>query len=121
MFHLTARLLDHSHRWNDIKIHVTVLCVSIPVKVGNPSNDELEALSTKLANNWKSLGRRLGFDDSDITAFDKENAGLLDKAYQMLMSWKKRKGSDATYQVLYDALSHNLVNCRLLAEEFCCN
>ena len=121
MFDLTARLLDHSHTWNNIKKHVSVLCVSIPVKGSNPSNEELDTLSTRLGNNWMSLGRRLGFDDSSITAFDNENGRLFDKAYRMLMSWKEREGSDATYQVLYDALSHHLVNCRQLAEEFCCN
>ena len=39
----------------------------------------------------------------------------------MLMFWKKRAGvSGATYQVLYDALCHELVQLKELAETFCC-
>ena len=95
--------------------------MSIAVKTGNPSDDELEELSTKLGDKWEKLGRRLGFNQPKLTAFHKENERLFDKAHQMLMSWKEREGSDATYQVLYDALIHNLVACRLLAEEHCCN
>ncbi|XP_078368668.1 uncharacterized protein LOC144652516 isoform X2 [Oculina patagonica] len=91
-----------------------------PVKDGNPSVDELEVLSTRLGDNWEKLGRRLGFDQPELTAFERENARLSDRAYRMLMSWKQREGYDATYQVLYDALIHDLVACRLLAEEFCC-
>lgn len=95
-----------------------LLCVSVAVKAGNPSDEELERLSTELDDKWKSLGRRLGYDEPELNAFDNDN-GVMEKAYQMLLSWKKRKGSNATYQVLYEALSHNLVGCLLLAEIYC--
>lgn len=36
----------------------------------------------------------------------------------MLLSWKQRDGgSGASYQVLYDALCHNLVELRQLAKD----
>ena len=38
----------------------------------------------------------------------------------MLMFWKQRDVSGATYQVLYDALCHELVQLKELAEKFCC-
>ena len=44
-----------------------------------------------------------------------------EEARRMLVSWKQKEGSKATYQVLYDALTDELVSCKLLAEEFCCN
>ncbi len=102
-------------------MHVSVVCVSTAVKDGNPSDDELEELSTKLGDKWEKLGRRLGFHQSQLTAFHKENERLSDKAHRMLMSWKQREASAATYRILYNALTHNLMACRLLAEEFCCN
>ena len=69
---------------------------------------------------WKQLARRLGFKKPDIDAFDQQNAKLAEKAYLMLMEWQQNKGSAATYQVLYDALCHDLVGLRQSAERFCC-
>ena len=83
------------------------------------ATDELESLSVRVRATWKSLARRLLFSVVEIEAFDKANARLGDKAYRMLMSWKEREGSHATYQVLHDALSHELVGHRELAERFC--
>ena len=100
---------------------MTTLCLFIAVKVGNPSDDELEKLSTQLGDNWKTLGRRLGFDDAMLSAFRTENDKLAERARCMLVNWKQTKGSEATYQVLYDALTHEFVSCKLLAETFCCN
>ena len=91
------------------------------VKDGEPSNEELEYLSRKLAKKWKKLGRRLGFDEAEIDDFDQANEELAEKAYKMLMDWKKKVASGATYKVLYDALCHELVECKLLAERYCCD
>ena len=89
------------------------------MKEGTPTDDDLEELSQRIAQAWKKLGRRLQFDDSKIAKFDEENKEYDEKPYQMLLYWKRRDGSDATYQVLYDALCHKLVAQRGLAEEFC--
>ena len=91
------------------------------VKAGIPSDDELEWLSTQLGDNWKKLGRRLSFIDAELSAFRTENYGMAEEARRMLVRWKQREGSEATYQVLYEALTHELVSCKLLAETFCCN
>ena len=37
----------------------------------------------------------------------------------MLLLWKAAKGSDAAFRVLHDALCHDIVNRRDLAELFC--
>ena len=87
----------------------------IPVK-----DDDLEGLSFKLrGTNWQDLARRLKFQDSAITAFDKENEEYPKKALKMLFQWKRRDGSKATYRVLHAALSHEFVSRRDLAEQFC--
>lgn len=89
------------------------------IKHGVVVTDELESLSVRLGTSWKALARRLAFEKAQIVAIDNRNAELGEKAYQMLMSWKEREGSQATYQVLHDALSHKYVQLRELAEMLC--
>ena len=89
--------------------------------MGIPSNEVLEELSLRITEKWRQLGRRF-FDESQLDAFDTENHQCREKGYKMLLSWKQRDGgSGASYQVLYDALCHNLVGLRQLAEEVCCD
>jgi len=90
------------------------------VKEGTPSNDELEELSQRIAEAWKPLGRRLEIEEGKLTCFHKENEEYSEKAFKMLLHWKERDASTATYSVLYDALCHKLVNKKLLAEELFC-
>ena len=89
------------------------------MKEGTPPDEVLEELSHRICKVWKTLARRLQFDESKILAFHKENDEYAEKSYQMLLHWKGRDGSAATYQVLYDALCNKLVEQRELAEEFC--
>ncbi|XP_078366217.1 uncharacterized protein LOC144650420 [Oculina patagonica] len=91
------------------------------VKEGSPSDDDLEKISQKIAERWKQLGRRLKIEEARLTAFHKENEEYSENAYQMLLHWRQRDGSAATYQVLHDALVHSLVSRRDIAEEICCN
>ena len=95
--------------------------LAIPViKAGVPSDDDLEGLSLMLADKWEQLGRRLGFDQARIIAYRKENEKLAEKAFNMLMDWKQSEASAGTYQVLYNALCHQFVNCKSIAEKICC-
>ena len=73
--------------------------------MGSPSRDQLEGVAREIKD-WKSLGRRLQFEESQLTGFDKKNEPGSEKAFAMLMSWKGRDGSAATYRVLHDALCH---------------
>lgn len=97
-----------------------LLSSGLPVKAGKPTKDELEALSLKIGDKWERLGRRLGFDEADLVAFDEDNRQLTKKAYRMLMAWKGKEGSKGTYLVLYNALCHKFVGRKDLAEAFCC-
>ena len=90
------------------------------VKKGIPTEDELEDLSQKIPDHWKKLGRRLTFDKAELEAFDKDNDKIADKAYAMLMAWKEKEGSAATYRVLNEALCDIRVKRRDLAQQFCC-
>lgn len=72
-----------------------------------------------IAQRWKSLGRRLGIDEARLTGFDKGNEEYSEKPYKMLLHWMNREGSSATYKLLYDALCHDLVSRKDLAEKLC--
>ena len=82
------------------------------------SSDELDYLAERIEN-WKSLAHLLWFTEDKIGVFDDDNVKLRDKVYGMLIVWKDREGSRATFRVLHDALCHRLVNRQDLAEEFC--
>ena len=82
-------------------------------------NEELQQLSVKIGISWKPLARRLRLEEAEITGIDKENVTIREKAYAMFLNWKGRDASAASYGVLYDALSHDLVARRDLAEKFC--
>lgn len=100
---------------------ITVPKSEVVVKPGNPTEEELEQLSEKIADKWDKLGRRLGFDRAKITAYDCDYRRLSEKAYQMLMDWKEKEGIGATYQVLYNALCHPFTGRKDLAVKFCCD
>ena len=90
------------------------------VKDDEPSDEELEYLSKELGVKWKELARRLKFNQATLASFDKANEELSEKSFQMLTAWKQREGCEATNKVLYNALCHELVKCKRLAEQFCC-
>lgn len=89
------------------------------VKQGTPSDDELEHLASGLGSAWKKLGRRLGIKDPKLEEISQSNEALSEKGYQMLRHWREENGSLATYHILGQALQHELVNLRELAEKFC--
>ena len=74
----------------------------------------------ELGDKWEQLGRCLGLKQAAITRFDRDLKGLNEKAFQMLIAWRKKEGADATYIVLYDALCDKRVQCKELAQRFCC-
>lgn len=109
------------YRCSDISISVNMTrLIMISVKHGTPSDDELVELSEYLHGNWGSLGQQLKIREEKLAGFRQENERHSEAAYQMLLHWKHRDASAATYQVLYNALCHKLVNLKVLAQEFCC-
>ena len=89
------------------------------VKQGVPTDEDLEWLSRELEH-WEELGGRLGIEEGMLRAIDHDYKKELRKIYKMLLHWKEKNGSAATYKVLHDALCHPLVCHRGLAEKFCC-
>ena len=90
------------------------------MKDGTPEKDVLERLAVEIVAEWKEVGRRLlNNNEAELDAIDHENKKMSEKAYKMLLKWTAAKGSEATYQVLYNALCDHLVNRRDLAEKYC--
>ena len=90
------------------------------VKQGVPSDEELEQLSLQLKN-WEELGRRLKIEEKTLATIDVNYRKKRKKIRKMLRYWKERDGSTATYKVLHDALCHQFVNHRDLAERLLAN
>lgn len=93
------------------------------VKQGTPSDEELEELGSEIhaeRTSWKKLARRLKIEESKINGIDNKDEELSEKAYQMLLYWKQKHGSDAIYKVLFEALNHKMVNRIDLAKKYCC-
>ena len=89
--------------------------------MGTPDDYILRVLAKDISRgSWKDLGRQLGIKEPQLDAFDEQNHQCREKAYKMLLSWKENNGSGASYRVLHDALCHDLVGSKILAEEFCC-
>ena len=89
------------------------------LKDGQITPNDLCDLSKNLGEQWRWLGRRLKVDDSSLVKFDKEHKQLDEKAYYMLLYWIQSNASAATYEVLYEALSHHFVERKDLAENIC--
>ena len=87
---------------------------------GSPPDVVLENLSRNVPNDWRMLGRRLNFNEAKLQEFDNSHEQISEKAYAMLLAWKQRDGSVATYSVLNQALCDPLVERKDLAQEFCC-
>ena len=94
--------------------------LSVAVREGSPTNNDLEGLSYEIINVWRKLGRRLlESDESSLDTIDEENPEDSEKAYQMLLKWKEAKSSHATFQVLHDALGHRVLDRRDVTKRFC--
>jgi len=76
-------------------------------------------LGVRIAEDWRTLGRRLGVSDPTIGKINEAHDQLHEKGYRILKYWKQKRGSAATYKSLCDALQHELVQRQDLAEMFC--
>ncbi|XP_071835191.1 uncharacterized protein [Apostichopus japonicus] len=75
--------------------------IDLEVRTGSLKN-----ISENIPKEWKSVGRKLGLDDSELCNLERDYAkqGHTEIVYQMFLYWKQRNGSKATYRVLGEAL-----------------
>lgn len=64
----------------------------------------MQTLSEKFTGEWKDVGRRLGFTESDLKRFLADHPTSIKEAIlDMLKSWWQMNGKNATYYVLAEA------------------
>ncbi|XP_071832901.1 uncharacterized protein [Apostichopus japonicus] len=68
--------------------------------------ESLRDLSGEIEKECKDVGRKLGLDESKLYQLERDyiNQGHKETVYQMLLTWKRRIGSQATHRVLGEAL-----------------
>jgi len=94
------------------------------VKDGQVSDEDMENLAEQLGDEWVKLGRRLKVSHAILRGLSRNTQLYPDlslKAYEMLSKWRNREGDSATYQVLYEALCHEHVGRKDLAQTICCH
>lgn len=78
--------------------------LDLKIEPGVVIDENLERLAFNIRASWVTLARRLGFAEAEITEIKFNSRQLSDAAYRMLMIWKQRMGSEATYITLSNAL-----------------
>ena len=84
----------------------------------------MDELANCLGEKWIKLGRRLKVNNPvlrDLHRNDHLYPDVPEKAYEMLRVWKSCEGDSTTYQVLYEALCHQHVGDKDLAQKICCH
>ena len=76
-------------------------------------------LAFDLSDDWKKLAHVLGLSGEVSRICDDYRRNVFEQAYRMLQTWKGKKGSQATYQVLREALAHEAVLRNDLVQEYC--
>ena len=83
------------------------------------TDDDIETLGKAIGSKWAQLARRLLIKREDIEGIDGRFKDLADKGFHILELWKSNNVEAADYKTLYDALSHNMVQRKDLAEKYC--
>ncbi|XP_027053830.1 uncharacterized protein LOC113680972 [Pocillopora damicornis] len=99
--------------------HFEVSLAGKILKEGILSKDDHMGLSNSISEDWRRLGLLLGIRVEDLDNIDQRRRDYFDKAHQMLRLWMEKNASNATYRFLCQALCHQCLNRRDLAERFC--
>jgi len=94
---------------------------NVLVKPGIPDDDELHELANDVSPFWKKLGRELKVKNPKLSQLDVDHQqDSYEKAFQMLLHWRETRDSQATYQMLYSALTSTVVGRNDLGKKYCC-
>ncbi|CAB4042272.1 IMD, partial, partial [Paramuricea clavata] len=66
----------------------------------------LHLIAESLGKHWKDLGRKLHLKDAEIQNISADSSQQKEHGYQVLLKWKKRRGTTALVGELTDALKH---------------
>ena len=102
-------------------ILVSMLLFVVLLKPGMPKDDELHGLANDVSQFWKKLGRELKVEESKLDQLDVDHQqDAYERAFQMLLHWRRTKLKKATYQNLYSALTSAVVGRNDLGKKYCC-
>ena len=76
------------------------------MKPGIPEDNELHHLANDVCLFWKKLGRELGVEESKLSQLELDyQQDAYERAFQMLLHWKQTRHDQATYPILFNALT----------------
>ncbi len=81
------------------------------------SDKHLKDISQSCCQQWRSLPSHLGLPDLMVKDIERTVADEEERRHTFFQKWKQRKGFDATYMRLIEALLR--INCREDAEKVC--
>ena len=115
---------QQSQSYKELKlIHVSFLLFVVLVKPGIPDDDELHELANYVCPFWKKLGRELKVEELKLSQLELDyQHNAYERAFQTLQHWKEKKLDQATYQILFNALTSAVVGRNDLGKKiFCVN
>ena len=89
------------------------------LRTGKVSDNDIVAISNELGTKWIWVGRLLGLEDTELDDIRENNGSVYECSHTMLLSWKQRSTSQATYEWLAQALRHTAVSKDLIAQKYC--
>lgn len=84
-----------------------------------PTEQEIATIALYIQDAWKRLGRALGIKEVFIDIIQEEEKDAYERAYKMLIKWRDKMGSEASYEALAQALKHKVVGRSDLIRRFC--
>ena len=90
------------------------------LKQGCVSEGDLQNISFKVQRKRKRVGRALGLDDDNLDVIEEEHRdNISEQSYQILLKWKRKRGTKATYHALARALCDCTVMMKHVLDGYC--
>lgn len=88
------------------------------MKPGIPEDNELHHLADDVIPFWKKLGRELGVEERKLSQLELDYPqDAYERAFQMLQHWRQTRHDQATYEILFKALT--VVRRNDLGKKYC--
>lgn len=103
-----------------VDLFVCVFYFKGKLKAGSLSKDDLRHIAHAVKRSRKRLGRALGVSDDQIdTEVEEHRSDVDEQSYQILLKWFQKKGNQATYDALAQALLDRTVMMKSVMEKYC--
>ena len=85
------------------------------------TDEDIRRISSDISKEWKQIGRILLLPNADaiVDSIDVDENTVYEKAYKMLMKWKRKKVSNANYKALAAAFEDSTVDRDDLISTYC--